>query len=148
MKAGAGFFALRMVGDLRSLPMVLHLVRDFALINGAPRPVADQLAVAAEELCSNIYLHAYGGKESSGPLRIEGRLKQNQLQLMFLHQGKTIMEEQLPDACMDIGPGRTGGMGLVMALRASDRLAILRRRGWSGFCLERDLGSRPALEAL
>lgn len=141
-------FSLRVHGGLRMLPLILNTARDFAQVTGASDATGEQLGLAAEEICSNIFLYAYEDKDNQGPLKLEGRMDKGHLELDFLHRGDPLKESDLPNPDLAITSGQTGGMGLVLAQRAADELQLIEQDGWAGIRLVRTLELRPVKEGL
>ncbi len=52
---------LRVAATPASLRMIRRVVREAALLAGAPEPWADDLMLAVDEACQNVVRHAYAG---------------------------------------------------------------------------------------
>ena len=100
-----------------------------------PDDIAEQLALAGE-LAASVVLHA-SPTGRRGPLRLGGVWEGSSMTLRVLHKGRAADRSVLPEKDCCIAPGQRGGMGLVIAQRAADRLCLVCTKGWRGFRLER-----------
>jgi serine/threonine-protein kinase RsbW len=95
-----------------------------------------EVQLAVEEACTNIVLHAYGGR--AGFLRVSVRIEKDRLKIMIEDNGPPFDPTEhmtLHRATHDDIEGPVGGWGIGLIRVLMDEITYERRRGKNILCL-------------
>jgi len=118
------------VTDIENIEPVMAFIERHAEIIGNSK-VARQLLLVGEELAVNIFSYAYDGEPGAFALCLRFDTENRLIEMTFRDSGKEYnpLEAPSPDTGADISERKTGGMGIMMALKLTDEQKYIRENG-------------------
>ena len=100
-------------------------------ICGCPSKAAFQIALAVEEIFTNIAHYAYGSKAGNVTVRCEVRGQPVQVVIQFLDDGRPFdpLAKQDADASEQALLSRDGGLGILLVKKSMDEVSYAYKNG-------------------
>lgn len=113
---------LTVAGYFENLAKISDFVGQAALQAGLDERSIYAIQMAADEACTNIIEHAYGG-EGTGQIRLTCSVQKDGLQIEIYDQGAAFDPDEVPELNTQAPAGerQPGGMGLFFIRKLVDR---------------------------
>jgi serine/threonine-protein kinase RsbW len=135
---------LRIPADLDRLAEVRTLVRDVAILYGAPPTCLDDLVQAVDEAATNVIVHGYRGE--AGWLEVTTELVGDRIVVTLEDEAPAFDPTAVAEPDLTVPPEhrRPGGMGVHLMRLATDELRRAPRSGGGNILtMSRRLDPRP-----
>lgn len=121
-------------------------VQEFLTERGAPADAVQDLALAVEEVLSNLVRHGYAGTE--GPIGLRVGLDAAAVKIEIRDRGIHFDPRLAPHPHLDVplDERATGDLGILLIKSATDRIAYRRDGAENLLTLVRDLNRKPSTE--
>ncbi|MFC2173445.1 ATP-binding protein [Acidobacteriota bacterium] len=116
-------FKLSIPSKTEYLGLVSNLINQAVKHSGGNSQSCFDVALAVDEMITNIIQHAYGGKPD-GKIDISFKGSRNAIEISTLHGGKQIAPEKivLPDLRKHLDAKKTRGLGLAIIMKLMDQV--------------------------
>jgi serine/threonine-protein kinase RsbW len=105
-----------------SLPAFQAALDQICIHAGTAAEVRNDLQVVLDEVCSNVFKHAYAADPHAGPLRLTVRCRPTAIELTFIDQGQVFDPLSLPppDLTLPLDERPLGGLGIHLIRQMTD----------------------------
>ncbi len=145
MQTAPDGFTLRIVNDVSEIARVTTRLQSFGLAHGLPETIVDNVALAIDELVSNIIQHGLPpGSRETISLRVA--LAAGALTLEISDPGRPfdpLREVPAPDLDSPLEQRRIGGLGVHLVRSLMDKVSYRRRAGRNVLTLSKSLPAPP-----
>ena len=90
---------------------------------GITAEIRNDLQVVLDEVCSNVFRHAYAAAPQAGTLRLIVRCQPDAIELTFIDQGQAFdpLSSPAPDLTLPLEDRPLGGLGIHLVRQLTDR---------------------------
>ena len=131
---------LTLLATIDSMGTVAQWVEEQLEEFGCPMKAQMQLAVAVDELFSNIARYAYGDGEGEATVRIE-KLDRPAIRITFLDRGVPYdpLKNEDPDTTLSVEERKIGGLGIYMVKKSMDAVTYRYQDGQNILVIEKNI---------